>query len=184
MCGLRVGVFPGVVLCPVCGSATPTILSGQTQASAPAPGQPQDNTGDLLQQALGAGFKIEALLGSGSFGMVFRARDVRLERDVAIKTLRRQFLVSPEFVRRFEQEARALAALRHPNIVEVYDIGVSDDLVYLIMPLIKGETLAAYLRTHPKLTLSEGGRLVNGIASGLSAAHKAGFVHGTSSRIT
>ena len=109
--------------------------------------------------------------------MVFRARDVRLERDVAIKTLRREFLVSPEFVRRFEQEARALAALRHPNIVEVYDIGVSDDLVYLIMPLVKGETLAAYLRNHPQLSMSEAARLVHGIASGLSAAHKAGFVH-------
>jgi hypothetical protein len=169
---------PAASFCPVCGSATPTILSGQTQkATGSTPGRPGDNTGELLQKALGPGFKVQALLGSGSFGTVFRARDVRLERDVAIKVLRREYLVSPEFVRRFEQEARALAALRHPNIVQVYDIGVSDDLVYLIMPMIQGETLASYLRTHPGLSLTEAARLVHGIASGLSAAHKAGFVH-------
>ena len=153
------------------------MLSGRTQLTDSGAGGRADDTRELLQRVLGNGFRVEALLGSGSFGMVFRARDVRLDRDVAIKTLRREYLVSSEFVRRFEQEARALAALRHPNIVEVYDIGVSDDLVYLIMPLVKGETLAAYLRTRPALSLAEAGRLVHGIAAGLGAAHKAGFIH-------
>lgn len=168
---------PAASFCPKCGSATRTVLSGQTQLTDSAAEQLADDTSALLQKALGSGFKVEALLGSGSFGMVFRARDMRLQRDVAIKTLRREYLVSPEFVRRFEQEARALAALRHPNIVQVYDIGVSEELVYLIMPLVKGETLASYLRTHRPLSMAEAGRLVHGIAAGLTAAHKAGFVH-------
>jgi len=160
----------------VCGSATPTIYSGQTQTVGQASGR-GDETRELLQRVLGTGFKVEAVLGSGSFGTVFRARDIRLQRDIAIKTLRREYLVSAEFVRRFEQEARALAALRHPNIIEIYDIGVSDDLVYLVMPLVKGETLTSYLRNHPELALADASWLVHGIAAGLGAAHRAGFVH-------
>jgi hypothetical protein len=168
---------PTASFCPKCGLETRTVLSGETQLTDSAAEQVADDTAQLLQNALGAGFTVGPLLGAGTFGMVFRARDVRLERDVAIKTMRREFLVSPEFVRRFEQEARALAALRHPNIVEVYDIGVSEQLVYLIMPLVKGETLSSYIRAHRPLSMAEAGRLVHGIAAGLSAAHKAGFVH-------
>lgn len=153
------------------------MLSGETQRTDSAADQLADDTAQLLQKALGAGFTVGPMLGAGTFGMVFRARDVRLERDVAIKTLRREFLVSPEFVRRFEQEARALAALRHPNIVPVYDIGVSEELVYLVMPLVKGQTLTAYLQEHRPLSMAEAGHLVHGIAAGLTAAHKAGFVH-------
>jgi hypothetical protein len=168
---------PTASFCPKCGAATRTVLSGETQLTDSGAGQLADNTAQLLQKALGAGFTVGPMLGAGTFGMVFRARDTRLQRDVAIKTLRREFLVSPEFVRRFEQEARALAALRHPNIVEVYDIGVSDELVYLVMPLVKGETLSEYLRNRRPLPMGEAGRLVHGIAAGLTAAHKAGFVH-------
>src|SRR5438067_10384672 len=86
-------------------------------------------------------YKISALIGSGGMGEVYRARDTRLLRDVALKVLPASFTNDPDRLRRFEQEARAVAALNHPNIVSVYDVGVSDRLHYIVTELIDGETL-------------------------------------------
>src|SRR5512141_1661981 len=86
-------------------------------------------------------YEIIAPLGAGGMGEVYRARDTRLERDVAIKVLPESFAADPERLRRFEQEARAVAALNHPNILSVHDIGEQGATHYMVSELLDGETL-------------------------------------------
>lgn len=86
-------------------------------------------------------YKIVALIGSGGMGEVYRAPDTRLLRDVALKVLPASFTNDPERLRRFEQEARAVAALDHPNIVSVYDVGEANGVHYIVSELLEGETL-------------------------------------------
>src|ERR1700691_5573459 len=88
-------------------------------------------------------YKIIALVGSGGMGEVYRARDTRLLRDVALKILPESFTNDPERLRRFEQEARSVAALNHPNIVSVYDVGQANGVHYIVSELLEGETLRA-----------------------------------------
>jgi len=90
-------------------------------------------------------FEIDTLIGSGGMGEVYRAHDTRLNRLVAIKVLRAEVATDAERVRRFEQEARAASALNHPNILTIYDIGREQDLAYLAMEWVDGETLRAML---------------------------------------
>src|SRR3954451_24807140 len=86
-------------------------------------------------------YEILAPLGAGGMGEVYRARDSRLRRDVAIKVLPRAFSADVDRLRRFEQEARAAAALNHPNILAVYDIGTAEDAPFIVSELLEGETL-------------------------------------------
>jgi eukaryotic-like serine/threonine-protein kinase len=121
-------------------------------------------------------YKIIALIGSGGMGEVYRARDTRLMRDVALKILPASFTNDPERLRRFEQEARAVAALNHPNIVSIYDVGQSDNVHYIVSELLEGETLrdripAIGMPTRKAIELAVQ------LANGLSAAHDQGIVH-------
>jgi hypothetical protein len=136
-----------------------------------------DSVREKLQAALGSGFELGARLGEGGFGVVYRARDVRLRRDVAVKLLRRELVAGEGFVERFEREAQALAALRHPNIVPVYAIGDQGELIYLIMPFVEGVTLTDYLRAHGRLALDEAARILRAVGGALTAAHGVGLVH-------
>src|SRR5213076_899738 len=86
-------------------------------------------------------YEVLSLLGAGGMGEVYRAHDTRLRRDVALKVLQESLTVDSDRLRRFEQEARAVAALNHPNIVSVYDVGVADNVQYIVTELIEGETL-------------------------------------------
>ena len=83
-------------------------------------------------------YKIVALIGAGGMGEVYRARDTRLLRDVALKVLPASFTSDPDRLRRFEQEARAVAALNHPNIVSVYDVGDADGVHFIVSELLEG----------------------------------------------
>ena len=94
-------------------------------------------------------YEILAALGAGGMGEVYRARDPRLGRDVAIKVLPAGSADDPERLRRFEQEARATAALNHPNILAVFDIGTQDNSPYIVSELLEGETLRARLTGGP-----------------------------------
>ncbi len=171
-------------VCPHCGADLPTSLIGDALVP-PLPtgrgGQGErpesDPLRDRLQAALGAGFELGARLGEGGFGVVYRARDVRLRRDVAVKLLRRELVSTQGFVERFEREAQALAALRHPNIVPVYSIGDNDDLIFLVMPFVSGVTLTEYLREHGRLSLGEAEQILQAVGGALSAAHAVGLVH-------
>lgn len=90
-------------------------------------------------------YEISALIGAGGMGEVYKARDTRLNRDVAVKILPASFAADRERVRRFQTEAEAVAALSHPNILAVYDLGEYDGVPYLVSELLDGESLSALL---------------------------------------
>ena len=121
-------------------------------------------------------YEILAQIGAGGMGVVHRARDPRLGREVAIKVLPASFSADPERLQRFEQEARAAAALNHPNIVAVFDIGESDGAPYVVSELLEGETLRERLRTGALSTRKATDYGLQ-ITRGLAAAHEKGIVH-------
>ena len=94
-------------------------------------------------------YRIIEKIGSGAMGEVFRARDKRLGRDVALKLIRPASSANPDHLRRFELEARAAAALSHPNIVAVYDVGFSEGSPYIVCELLEGKTLRKRLEEGP-----------------------------------
>src|SRR4249920_2917569 len=121
-------------------------------------------------------YEILAPLGVGGMGEVYRARDPRLRRDVAIKVLSPEFATDADRRSRFEQEARAASALNHHNIVTIHDIGSSDSTIYIAMELVEGRTLREMVQAG---ALPTGKVLDLGyqIADGLAKAHAAGIVH-------
>jgi WD40 repeat protein len=121
-------------------------------------------------------YEITALLGAGGMGEVYRARDTRLERTVALKVLLAQGAADPDRRRRFEQEARAVSALNHPHICTLHDIGSAGGTDYLVMECLEGETLAERLARGPlplPEVLARGGET----AAALAAAHQRGIIH-------
>lgn len=130
---------------------------------------------------LGPGFRLgpyqlEALLGEGGMGQVYRARDTRLGRPVAIKVIRAERAQMPDFRIRFRREARATAALNHPHICTLYDVGEQDGASYLVMEYVEGQTLTARLREGP-LPLDQLLRRAIEASQALVAAHERGIVH-------
>ncbi len=131
---------------------------------------------DLAGRQLG-GFVLTEALGAGAHGSVWRARQVRLDRDVAIKILDPVVGRDPETARRFEREGRAAASLDHPNVVPVYEAGEQDGLVFLAMRLVDGPTLAQHLTEHGPLSGEDTVRLLGPVAEALDHAHQRGLVH-------
>jgi eukaryotic-like serine/threonine-protein kinase len=121
-------------------------------------------------------YEIVSLLGAGGMGEVYRARDSRLKREVAIKVLPQAISLDADRLRRFEQEALATAALNHPNILAVFDIGSSDGSPYVVSELLEGETLRERLRSGP-IVVRKALDYALQIAHGLAAAHEKGIVH-------
>ncbi len=121
-------------------------------------------------------YEVRELLGSGGMGEVYRARDARLGRDIAIKVLPARSAQDPARLRLFEQEARAASALNHPNIVTVHDVGSFAGRPYLTMEWVRGRTLREMLAAGP-LPLGEGLRVAAQLGDGLAKAHLAGIVH-------
>jgi serine/threonine protein kinase/WD40 repeat protein len=121
-------------------------------------------------------YKIISLIGAGGMGEVYRAHDTRLRRDVALKVLQQSLTADSDRLRRFEQEARAVAALNHPNIVSVYDVGVAENVHYIVTELIEGETLRQ--RILPQgIPSRKAIELAVQLANGLAAAHDQGVAH-------
>jgi eukaryotic-like serine/threonine-protein kinase len=121
-------------------------------------------------------YEIRGPLGAGGMGEVYRARDPRLGRDVAVKVLPPAFSADPGRLARFEQEARAVAALNHPNIIAIYDVGTEEGRPYLVTELLEGGTLRTRLSGEP-LPVRQAVELAVQIARGLAAAHEKGIVH-------
>jgi len=121
-------------------------------------------------------YQIESLLGAGGMGEVYRARDTRLDRAVAIKILTQGVADTPEVRQRFEREARAVSSLSHPHICVLYDVGNQDGIEYLVMEHLEGETLAARI-AKGSLTTAELLRYASQIADALDKAHRQGIVH-------
>ncbi len=144
------------------------------RADAPPPGTSLPFK-DRLQQALGREYEIIALTGQGGFARVYRAQDPRLNRTVAIKVLKPEMLQIPEIVERFRAEGIALAKLRHPGIVPIFDIRERDGLIYYIMPFVHGATLES--RLEHRVPPFEVRRILSELADALAAAHRAQMIH-------
>lgn len=122
-------------------------------------------------------YRLLKLLGRGGMGVVFLAEDTVLKRQVALKLLQPGAARNPAVRERFVREAQAAAGLDHDNIVHVYQVGLTHEAPYLAMQLLKGESLAAYLKQRGRLEPSEVARMGSEIASGLAAAHQRGLIH-------
>jgi eukaryotic-like serine/threonine-protein kinase len=121
-------------------------------------------------------YEVVARLGAGGMGEVYRAKDARLKRDVAVKVLPESLSTDPDRLRRFELEAETAGRLNHPNILAIYDIGVHDGAPYVVSELLEGETLRDRLSAGA-LTVRRSLEYARDLASGLAAAHEKGIVH-------
>ena len=121
-------------------------------------------------------YEIVGLLGTGAMGEVYKARDRRLGREIAIKVLLPSFAADPDRLQRFEQEAKAVALLNHPGILQIYDTGLHEGMPYLVMELLEGETLRERTEGRP-LSLRKALDLGQQIVRGLAAAHEKGLTH-------
>src|SRR6516162_1019654 len=130
----------------------------------------------LIAGARLGGYEILSLIGHGGMGEVYRARDTRLSRDVAIKVLPSEVAADHDRLARFEREAQVLALLNHPNIANIYGVDDSSGTPALVMELVDGPTLADRIAKGP-IPLDEALPIAKQIAGALSAAHEQGIIH-------
>jgi serine/threonine protein kinase len=130
---------------------------------------------DLIGTTLGH-YGIVEKIGSGGMGVVYRAHDERLDRDVAIKVLPEEVAADPDRVHRFEREAKAVAQLDHPNILAIHDLGTDHGVSYAVMELLKGVSLREVI-SRIGLTTDKAVEYARAIADGLAAAHDEGIIH-------
>ena len=167
------------MFCPACGEATPTEINRETgEVSTP----PLSDANELeyrqrLQRALGEGYELRELIGQGGFGAVYAVWDTKLERDVAVKALRHDLFPSPDLLERFQREAKAVARLRHPNILPIHFIGEGEGIAFMVMPKVEGESLRAALDRERQLSVDEATRITIEAAGALQVAHDAGIIH-------
>ena len=121
-------------------------------------------------------YEILSLVGAGGMGEVYKSRDTRLDRTVAIKILPDTFAADPQFRERFDREARTISQLDHPHVCALYDVGEQDGTAFLVMQYLEGETLADRL-TKGALPIDQAIKTAIEIASALDRAHRAGIVH-------
>jgi len=130
-----------------------------------------------LKEALGEAYTIEGEIGRGGMGVVYRARDERLQRRVAIKVLPPELAFQKEIRERFTREAQTAARLSHPHIVPIHDVGDGSGLVYFVMGYVEGESLGARIKRRGKLPPDEARRIMKETADALSAAHGLSVIH-------
>jgi serine/threonine-protein kinase len=139
--------------------------------------EPTSALAPRLSEALGNAFTIEGEIGRGGMGVVYRARDEKLKRRVAIKVLPPELAFQSEIRARFTREAETAARLSHPHIVPIYTVGEGNGLVYFVMGYVDGESLAARLKRRGKLPVEEARRIMKEVADALSAAHALSVIH-------
>lgn len=162
--------------CMMCGAATPHAIDKNTGESRTAERIPSPDL-SRLQRALGSNYDLGKLVGRGGFAEVFLVHDRRLKRDLALKALRPDLVISEALLTRFRREAETVAALRHPHIVPIYDIGEADGIAYILMPLIQGESLRGLLMREGPRPVREASRILLEASDALGAAHEAGVIH-------
>src|SRR2546428_5570405 len=134
--------------------------------------------GEFMQiEILGDRYQLQDPIGRGGMATIYRARDLRMDRVVAVKVLREVYSTDPKFVRRFQVEEKAASALQHPNIVQVYDNGQTDGKYYIVMELVEGTDLRRYLRSRGVLDVDRAVIIAHDVALGLGAAHRRSIVH-------
>jgi bifunctional DNase/RNase/tRNA A-37 threonylcarbamoyl transferase component Bud32 len=128
-------------------------------------------------EVLGDRYQLQDNIGRGDKATIYRARDLRMDRVVAVKVLREVYSTDPKFVRRFQVEAKAASALQHPNIVQVYDYGQTDGNYYIVMEFVEGTDLRRYLQSRGVLDVDRAINIAHNVALGLGAAHRRDIVH-------
>ena len=131
----------------------------------------------MQQKILNNRYELEQKLGEGGMARVYRGRDLRLNRPVAIKVLHSQYASDTGFLQRFQHEAQAVANLRHPNIVDVYDVGQDGDIHYIVMEYVPGSDLKALILRQAPLPIEQAVTIAEAVARGLEAAHRLGMIH-------
>jgi tetratricopeptide (TPR) repeat protein len=158
------------------GGTGVTGILGPVRGSAPA-GAPAPWQKITPGTPLGTRYLIESILGEGGMGMVYRARDLELDRTVALKVIRPDLASRPEILDRFKREIQLASRVTHKNVVRIHDLGEVGDLRFISMSFIEGESLRALLDREGPLSAERGVPLVRQIAVALQAAHDAGIVH-------
>lgn len=131
----------------------------------------------MVRELVATRYELQDRIGTGGAAVVYRAHDRRLDRTVALKVLRDELAGDPEFVARFEREARAAARISHPNVVHVHDYGAHGDTAFIAMEYIDGESLKDRLRRIGRFEVGEALRIARAVLAGLSVAHAGGLVH-------
>jgi hypothetical protein len=175
------------VTCPRCGASLSASLTNcakcgaaLSDTSAPDAGYTGDQTEKLrtrLQESIGEAFELMELLGRGGMGIVFRARERALDREVALKVLALDPVFAPEAYGRFEREAKLAAKLDHPNIVPIFAVGHGNSVAYYTMRLVRGGTLESILAGKKALEFDYCIRVLRDVAAALDHAHRQGVVH-------
>lgn len=122
-------------------------------------------------------YRIERPIGGGGMANVYLAHDIILDREVAIKVLRLEFANDPEFIERFDREAQAATSLAHPNIVNIYDVGEEDHILYMVMEYVDGLTLKEYIVKHGPVAVDEAVRIMKQLTDAIAHAHANGLIH-------
>lgn len=162
--------------CPRCGSFLVDARCARCDGAA-APGEALEEATLAPGEVLAGKWRVEGLVGRGGMGTVYAARDLALDRRVAIKLLRESLTHDAEGVARFEIEARAAARMSHPNVVPVYEVGRYGSQPFMVMKFLKGENLDALLARDGPLSASRTLHLLRQVCDGLEHLHAQGFVH-------
>ncbi|WP_416150999.1 Stk1 family PASTA domain-containing Ser/Thr kinase [Salipaludibacillus sp. HK11] len=131
----------------------------------------------MSQKRINDRYEIERPIGGGGMADVYLARDLILDRSVAVKMLKSQFSKDDEFIRRFRREAQSATSLSHPNVVNIYDVGEEEDLYYIVMEYVEGQTLKDYIQEQGNLSVRETIRILKQMTSAVSHAHENHIVH-------
>src|SRR5215475_5441540 len=175
-------VSDGNRFCTQCGDelASPLTLTGPASGGArsPAAVSPLSASGALTGRTLDQKYYLESKLGAGGMGTVYRAGRLRIGDRVAVKVLHPDRMADPHAVERFRREAQTAARLMHPNVVTVYDFGVSrEGLNYLVMELAEGESLRRLVKRHGRLAETAAAEIIRQVCAALDEAHRQGIVH-------
>jgi eukaryotic-like serine/threonine-protein kinase len=131
----------------------------------------------MIGKRVSGRYKLIEVIGDGGMAIVYRAKDLILDREVAVKVLRSEFNKDEDFIRRFKREAESATSLNHPNIVSIYDVGDDEDIYFIVMEYVQGKTLKHYIKEHGRLSVEESLHIMKQIVSGIAAAHDYGIIH-------
>ncbi|MFF2907423.1 Stk1 family PASTA domain-containing Ser/Thr kinase [Paenibacillus sp. NPDC057934] len=131
----------------------------------------------MIGHELGGRYQVIERIGGGGMALVYRAHDILLNRNVAIKVLRSQFVHDEEFIRRFRREAQSAASLSHPNVVSIYDVGQEDEIHYIVMEYVEGKNLNEIIKERAPLQVDEAVRIASQICDALDHAHQNQIIH-------
>ena len=161
----------GLQECPQCGSCYDSGVGRCAHDGAAL-------TASVIPRVLARRYRLDRRLGRGGMGTVYRALDTSLEREVALKLIRDDLMGSPEAAERFKREAKAAAALTHPNLVTLYDFNVdSSHRAFLVMELLSGVTLRQHIRNRRRLEPADVLPIIRGLCAAMAVAHQRGLIH-------